>query len=213
MVGVPHLQRIHQPGHRSLLVSWTRAGHEQIPLPAVTEVLAGVADAHHGTIAVVDPSVQPRRWQMIGKTALSLVHSLPGLDDQAIINSIPSQEPVDQAAYHEIGSRDRVVGFLRLPAPIQPIFRYLMGCRRKWTFTDTGLEVWADQRCHATHRITGSAHFVPNRSGRHGPTGMPWPSRDEPSAPTGNHRRQNSPTNQNCQHADGTKPVSRSSVQ
>ncbi len=115
MVGVPHLQRIHQPGHRSLLVSWTRAGHGQIPLPAVTEVLAGVADAHQGTTAVVDPSIQPRRWQMIGKTALSLVRSLPGLDDQSVINSILSQEPVGQAAYHEIGSRDRVVGFLRLP--------------------------------------------------------------------------------------------------
>ncbi len=115
MVGVPHLQRIHQPGHRSLLVSWTRAGHEQTPLPAVTEVLAGVADAHQGTIAVVDPSIQPRCWRMIGQTALSLVRSLPGLDDKSIINSILSQEPVDQAAYHEIGSRDRVVGFLRLP--------------------------------------------------------------------------------------------------
>lgn len=115
MVGVPHLQRIHQPGHRSLLVSWTRAGHEQIPLPVVTEVLAGVADAHQGTIAVVDPAIQPRRWQMIGRTALSLVRSLPGMDDHAVINSILSQEPVDQAAYHEICSRDRVVGFLRLP--------------------------------------------------------------------------------------------------
>ncbi|MBJ7417107.1 MAG: hypothetical protein JHC88_16920 [Niveispirillum sp.] len=52
---------------------------------------------------------------MIGKTALSLVRSLSGLEDHAVINSILSQEPVDQAAYHEIGSRDRVVGFLRLP--------------------------------------------------------------------------------------------------
>jgi len=116
MVGVPHLQRIHQPGHRSLLVSWTRAGHGQIPLPAVTEVLEGVADTHQGTIAVIDPTVQPRCWQMIGKTAQSLVRSLPGLDDHAIINSILSQEPIDQAIYQEIGSRDRVVGFLRLPA-------------------------------------------------------------------------------------------------
>lgn len=115
MVGVPHLQRIHQPGHRSLLVSWTRAGHGQIPLPKATDVTNRVADAHQGTIAVVDPSIQPRCWQMIGKTALSLVRSLPGLDDQAVIKSILSQEPVDQAAYHEIGSRDRVVGFLRLP--------------------------------------------------------------------------------------------------
>ncbi len=115
MVGVPHLQRIHQPGHRSLLVSWTRAGHGQIPLPTATDVTNGVANAHQGTVAVVAPSIQPRSWQMIGKTALSLVRSLPDLDDHAIINSILSQEPVDQTAYHEIGSRDRVVGFLRLP--------------------------------------------------------------------------------------------------
>lgn len=115
MVGVPHLQRIHQPGHRSLLVSWTRAGHGQIPLPPATDVTNGVSNAHQGAIAVIDPSVQPRCWQMIGKTARSLVRSLPGLNDQSVINSILSQEPIDQAAYHEIGSRDRVVGFLRLP--------------------------------------------------------------------------------------------------